>query len=56
MHADSLVYDIEKDNVNDEVYENKNLLDFSDYLEDSKLFEPVSKKLIDRMKANSKGK
>ena len=55
-HADSLVYEIETDNVNDDVYENKNFFDFSDYLEDSKLFEPVSKKLIDRMKDELKGK
>ena len=55
-HADSLVYEIETDNDNDDVYENKNFFDFSDYLEDSKLFEPVSKKLIDRMKDELKGK
>ena len=55
-HADSLVYEIETDNINDGVYENKNLFDFSDYLEESKLFEPVSKKLIDRMKDELKGK
>ena len=36
-HADSLVYEIEIDNVNEDVYENKNLFDFSDYLEGSKL-------------------
>ena len=55
-HADSLVYEIETDNINDGVYENKNLFDFSDYLKESKLFEPVSKKLIDRMKDELKRK
>ena len=33
--TDSLVSEIEIDNVSEDFYENKNLLDFSDYPEDS---------------------
>ena len=36
--TDSLVYEIETDDVYGDFYENKNLFDFSDYLEDSKFF------------------
>ena len=36
--TDSPVYEIETDDVYEDLYENKNLLDLSDYLEDSKFF------------------
>ena len=38
------------------IYENMNLLDFSDYPEDSKLFDPVNKKEIGKMKKEVKKK
>ena len=44
--TDSLVYEIETDDVYEDFYENKNLFDFSDYPEDSKFFDPVNKKVI----------
>ena len=37
-------------------YENKNLFDFSDYLQDSKFFDPVIEKVIGKMKDKFKGK
>ena len=40
--TDSLVYD----NESEDVYENKNLVDFNDYPKRSKFFDPVNKKLI----------
>ena len=54
--TDSPVYEIETDDVYEDLYENKNLLDFSDYLEDSKFFDSVNKKVIDKMKDEVKGK
>ena len=38
------------------IYENMNLFDFSDYPEDSKLFDPVNKKEIGEMKNEVKKK
>ena len=38
------------------IYENMNLLDFSDYPEDSKLFDPVNKKEKGKMKNEVKKK
>ena len=40
--TNSLVYEIETD----DDYENKNLFDFNDYLEDWNFFDPVNKKVI----------
>ena len=48
--TDSLVYEIETNYVYEDFYENKNLLDFSDCPEDSKLFDPVNKKVVGKMK------
>ena len=42
--TDSLVYEVETNDVYEGFYKNKNLFDFSDYLENSKLFDPVNKK------------
>ena len=42
--TDSLVYEVETNDVYEGFYENKNLFDFSDYLENSKLFDPINKK------------
>ena len=54
--TDSLVYEIEADNVYEDFHENKNLHDFSDYPEDSKIFYPVNKKVIGKMKDEVKEK
>ena len=48
----SSIYEIETD----DVYENKNLFDFSDYPEDLKLFDSLNKKVIGKMKDEVKGK
>ena len=45
--TDSLVYKINTDDVYEDFYENRNLIDFSDYPEDSKLFDLVNKKVIE---------
>ena len=42
--------------VYEDFYENKDLFDFSVYPEDSKLFNPVKKKLLVKMKDEVKGK
>ena len=54
--TDSLVYETETDDIYEDFYKNKNLLDFSDYLEDSKYFDPVNKSVIGKMKDKVKGK
>ena len=36
-YTDSLVYEIEKDDTYEDIYENKNLFDYSDHPEDSKV-------------------
>ena len=54
--TDSLVYEIETNNVYGYFYENKSLSDFSDYPEDSKFSHLVNKKVIGKMKDEVKGK
>ena len=54
--TDSLVYEIETDNVYEDFYGNKNLFDFSDHPEDSKVFDPVNKKVIGKIKDEVKEK
>ena len=46
----SLVYEIKAEDVYEDFYEKKNLLDFSDYPEDSKFFDLSNKKAIGKMK------
>ena len=48
--TDSLVYKIKAEVVYEDFYVDKNLFDFSDYPLDSKLFDPVNKKVIGKMK------
>ena len=38
------------------IYQDKHLLDFSDYPLDSKFFDPVNKKVIGKMKDEFRGK
>ena len=54
--TDSLVYEIKTDDVYEQFYKNKNLFDFSDYLQDAKSFDPVNKKVIGKMKDQFKRK
>ena len=54
--TDSLVYEIETDDVFDDLYKNKNLFDFSNYPKDSKFLDLVNKKVIGKMKDEVKGK
>ena len=53
--TDSLVYEIKTKDVYEDFYQDKNLFDFSDYPLDLKLFDPVNKKVIGKMKDESKG-
>ena len=54
--TDGLVYEIEKNDVYKDFYEDKNLFDFSDYPQNSKFFDPVNKRVICKMKDQFKGK
>ena len=47
---DNFVYEIKTNNVYEAFYEDKDLFEFSDYLQDTKFFDPVNKKVIDKMK------
>ena len=54
--TDSLVYEIETEDVYEDFYKYKNLSDFSNYPQDSKFFHPVNKKVIGKMKDEVKRK
>ena len=56
IDSDSLVYEIETDDVYEDFYEDKNLSKFSDYPEDSKFLNPVNKKVVGKMKDEARGK
>ena len=44
--TDSSVYEIKKEDVYENFYQDKNLFDFSDYSLDSRFFDPANKKLL----------
>ena len=46
----SLVYEMKIEDVYEDFYEDKNLLDFSDCPQHSNFFDPVNKKVIRKMK------
>ena len=46
----SLVYEIKTEDVYEDFYQDKDLFDFSEYSSNSKFFNPVNKKVIDKMK------
>ena len=52
----SLVYEFETDDVYEDLYNVKNLFDFTDYPQHSEFFDPVNKTVIGRMKDELKGK
>ena len=48
--TDSVIYEIKGENVYEDFYAEKDLLDFSDNTVNSKIFDPENKKVIDKMK------
>ena len=54
--TDSLVYEIKTEDVYEDFYQDKNLIDFTDCPLDSKFFDPVNKKVIAKMKNEFNGK
>ena len=54
--TDSLSYEIKSENVYEEFFKHKRLLDFSNYLKNAKFFDETNKKVIGKMKAESEGK
>ena len=54
--TDSLGYEIKTKDINEDFYKNKNLFDFSDYLQHSCFFDPVNKNVIGKMKDEFNGK
>ena len=54
--TDSLVYEIETEDVYGDFYGDKNLFNFSDSPQDSKFFDLVNEKVIGKMKDKFRGK
>ena len=54
--ADSLVYEIKREDVYEDFYKDKYLFVFSDYSLNSKFFDPANKKVTGKMKIEFKGK
>ena len=52
----SLTCEIKSEDVYEEFFKHKHLFDFSNYSEDSKVFDPTNKKVIGKMKDKSEGK
>ena len=48
--TDSLTYEIKSENVYEDSFKWKDLLDFSNYLRDSKFFDDTNKKVIGKTK------
>ena len=55
-YRDSLVYEIEGEDIYEDFYEDNSLFDFSDYSLNSRFFNPGNKKVISKMKDEFKGK
>ena len=55
-YTDSLVFEIKTEDVYEDFYQDKNLFDFSNYPLHSKFFDPVNKKVIDKIKDEFKGR
>ena len=53
--TDSLTYEIRSEDVYEEFLKHKHLFDFSNYAKDSKFFDETNKKVIGKMKDESKG-
>ena len=54
--TDSLVYDIETDDVYEDFYKDMHSFDLSSYPKDSKFFDPVNEKATGKVKDGPKGK
>ena len=54
--TDSLTYEIKLEDVYEEFFKLCALVDFSNYLKDSKLFDQDNEKVIGKMKSQSEGK
>ena len=54
--TDGLTYKTKTDNVHEDFYEGKYLLDFSNYAEDSKFYDPSNMNVIGKMTDESKEK
>ena len=54
--TDSLTYEIKSEDVYEEFFKHKHLFDFNNYSENSKFFEETNKKVIGKMKDESKRK
>ena len=54
--TDSLTYEIKSEDVYEDFFKHKHLFDFSNYPKDSKFFDQVNKKVIDKMKDEKEGK
>ena len=54
--TDSLIHEIEADNVNEDFYKDKSLFDCSNYHRDLQFYDPVNKKVIGKMKDEVRGK
>ena len=52
---DSLMYQIQADNVYEDYYADKNLFDFSEYEKESPFYNDENKKVIDKMKDELNG-
>ena len=52
----SLTYEIKSEDVYEEFFKHKHLFDLSNFPKDSKFFDPVNEKVIDKMKDMSEGK
>ena len=53
--TDSLTYQIKSEDVSEEFFKHKHLIDFSNYPKYSKFFDPTNKKVISKMKAEREG-
>ena len=54
--TDSLTYELKSEYVYEELFKDKRLFYFSNYLQDSKFFDQANKKVIGKMKDESEGK
>ena len=54
--TDNLTYELKSEDIYEEFFKHRHLLDFSNYPEDSKFFDQANKKVIHKMKDESEGK
>ena len=54
--TDSLTYEVKSEDVYEEFFKHKHLVDFTNYPKDSKFFDKANKKVIGKMKDDSEGK